>query len=200
MSVIEWFDYTLALVLLLYSLWLHRKAQLVIQNAEIMVKSGSEFLGGSLPAIKTTIADLSNIKDQYLSYGEELKQKLDKQLEISFGEHMFVAGMNMMISLGASDMSKEEKAKQTMALIGFQNIGRHIAMGIKHEIPAVEMLNQYSENADQGSQGGLFAPETIISKVTGMDIPPGTFQALNANAKAKAGSAGSQQTSLDWKY
>lgn len=193
MSVIEWFDYGLALVLLLYSLWLHRKAQVVIEKSNVIAESGGAFLGESLPKIESALANLTSIEDRvaknlsriegrvegellfYRTIVDDLKAKVDEQLEIPISEHMFHAAVNLLVSLGASDMSKESKARQTMALIAFQNIGRHIAMGIKKEIPAVEMLNK--SGGGDGIPGG-FAPESIIGQLFGIDLPAGSLNAL----------------------
>lgn len=187
MSVIEWLLEGLLLVLILYSFWLHRKAEKVINRVEDISQKTGDFFDESRPKLTTAFDNLTSTLGKaegeliyYRAAFEDIKNKADAQLSIPIGDHLFHAFANTLITLGASDMSKEDKAKQTMALIGFQNIGRHIAMGIKHEIPAVEMLNTYSEKSG-GAQG--FGVESIIGKVLGIDIPPGALDLLHQNSK-----------------
>lgn len=188
MSVIQWLLECLLLVLILYSFWLHKKANVVIDNVEMLSKKTAQFFDESKPKLERAFDNLTSTLGKaegelvyYRAAFDDIKEKADAQLSIPIGDHLFHAFMNSMITLGATDMAKEDKAKQTMALIGFQNIGRHIAKGLKHEIPAVEMLNKYSDGA-QSSDGG-FGVESIMGKVLGMDIPPGTFELLNQQSK-----------------
>lgn len=126
---------------------------------------------------------LNEISDKLAIYSPSLdqwKEQIDKNLEVPISEHLFHAFFNTLVSLGASDMGKEGTAKQNMAINGFQKIGRAIGKGLKKEIPAIE---KFSGGGSSG--GGIPGIEGIIGNLFGIDLPPGTLNAIQGMGGSK---------------
>ena len=166
MSAITGLIEGLALVLVLVSIYLHFWGIKVLKKYDI---AGTNF--------KRISEDLDVMIQIYKPSLESWKGMIDKNLEIPISEHLFHAGFNTLVTLGASDMGKEGQAKQNMAIMGFQKIGRAIGKGLKKEIPQIEQFGGLvggSGGADSG-MGGLLE---IGAEMFGMKLPPGAGKLL----------------------
>lgn len=169
MSVLEWLIEGSALLLIIVSIWLHYKANVIMNSIAETNRRARSFLDESRPIFETWETDLTNLSVSM----ETWKEKIDQNLEYSIAEHLYSAGMQVLVSLGASEMGKGEKARQTMALVGLQKIGAAIGRGIKKEIPVIE---QFQQAQDGG--GGV---EDVIGDLLGIKIPKGILGHLKNN-------------------
>lgn len=175
MSEITWLLEGLAFVLLVLSIYLHFWGIKIMKKYSI---AGDRWI--------SVTTDLDNIVEIYRPSIEKWKTDIDGYMEMPPAEHLFHAFFNTMVSLGAKDMGKEGQAKQNMAINGFQKIGRAIGKGLKKEIPAIEQFSSMGGGGDGGP--GL---EGIVGSMFGIDLPPGTIQALQGMGGSKQ--AGSTQ-------
>ena len=129
-------------------------------------------------------ADIDVMIQIYKEPMEKWKVMIDKNLEMPFSEHLFHAMFNTLVTLGAKDMGKESQAKQNMAIVGFQKIGRAIGKGLKKEIP---MIEQFSGGAaGGGGDDGLGGILEIGAEMFGMKLPPGAGKLLGKLAGNQA--------------
>lgn len=168
MSVLTLLIEGLGLVLIIVSIWLHYYAAKIAVKYNHNADRMKELIEGGDRFIELVQAEI-----------ESIKESLQAQLEIPLGEHMFHAMFNTLVTLGASEMGKAEKAKQTIALNGFQKIGQSVGRGIKKEIPQIEMMEKFAG----GRGGGGGAPgggmiESIVGDMFGIDLPPGAIGAI----------------------
>lgn len=162
MSVIEWIIEGSVLVLILFSWWLHLKANKIANEVRETNAKTSAIVDSLAPVADMIIEKIPSWSD-----------KIDENMEHSWGEHIFHAFFNVLVSLGAGEMAKGDKAKQTMALQGFAAMGEALGRGLKKEIPAVEYANKYL--GDGQPQG--FDPSGLIGQIFGIDLPPGLLRA-----------------------
>lgn len=158
----------LGLVLIIVSIWLHYYAGIIAKKYNKAADRLLEIAEGADNMMGLAAGEI-----------EKLKGSIEMQLEIPIGEHLFHAMFNTLVTLGASEMGQAEKAKQTMALTGFQKIGQSVGRGIKKEIPQIEMMEKFAG----GRGGGGGAPgggmiESIVGDMFGIDLPPGAIGAI----------------------
>lgn len=169
MSVLEWIIEGLALVLILYSIWLHRKAHKIMNNIEETAQAARVYLDTFAPTVEGWIQKIDSKLEGWM-------EAIDSNMAIPWGEHIFHALFNTLMTLGASEMGKGEQGKQTMALYGFQRIGEALGKGLKKEIPAVEYANQYLGGEQDG---GMIDFGSMIGEYFGVKIPPGMLKPSN---------------------
>lgn len=169
----------LGLVLIIVSIWLHYYAGIIAKKYN---RAADRLL-----QISDNVDGLTAMAAQEIA---NIKEGVNMQLQTSIAEHIFHAMFNTLVTLGASDMGKAEKAKQTIALNGFQKIGHSIGRGLKKEIPIIEQAGNFKGGGSTGSQagglpGGLV--ESIVGDMFGVDLPPGTIQTLMNSSKPQGG-------------
>lgn len=161
MSELSWLIEGLALVLVLVSIYLHFWGLQVLKKYDL---AGKKF--------QSISEDMDIMIQIYKPDLEKWKDQIDNNLEMPFSEHLFHAMFNTLVALGAKDMGKEGQAKQNMAIVGFQKIGRAIGKGLKKEIPAIETLSGMGGGGGEGG-GGVGGMAEMVAGMFGIDLPPG---------------------------
>ena len=168
MSVISWLIEGGALVLVLVSLYLHFWGIRVLKKYD---RAGDKF--------RVISEELDTIIQIYKEPMEQWKVAIDKNLEMPASEHLFHAIFNTLVTLGAKDMGKEGQAKQNMAIVGFQKIGRAIGKGLKHEIPQIEQFGNLASGSAGGSGSGMGGILEVGAEMLGVKVPPGMGKLLS---------------------